>query len=65
MDKKFRQKEPVRHISRDLKEATFHGYSKSGKKIGVKHNYIRPYGVAYKVDYFDPKNIVNLEVDHG
>ncbi|MCF2717998.1 hypothetical protein LWE69_12560 [Paenibacillus sp. UKAQ_18] len=57
----YRKGEPVRHKTRKLHEATFEKWSKSGKRIGVKHNYGYPFGVSIAVDYFDPRNIEKAE----
>lgn len=46
----------VRHKKRELHEARFYGWSKSGKKIGVHHDIFHPHGV-YAVTYFDPESI--------
>ncbi|MCC3380711.1 hypothetical protein ACFQ5D_10805 [Paenibacillus farraposensis] len=54
----FEKGEQVQHKTRKLHDASFVGWSKSGKRIGVNHNFVWPYGVGYKTDYFDPKNIV-------
>lgn len=57
----YRKGEPVRHKTRKLYEAKFEKWSKSGKRIGVKHNYGYPFGVSIAVDYFDPRNIEKVE----
>ncbi|WP_025683767.1 hypothetical protein [Paenibacillus maysiensis] len=54
----YRKGEPVRHKTRNLREARFEKWSKSGKRVGINHNFVWPYGAGYKTDYFDPKNIV-------
>ncbi|URJ46397.1 hypothetical protein MF628_000927 [Paenibacillus polymyxa] len=54
----FKKGDPVQHKTKKLYEARFEKWSKSGKRIGVRHNYVWPYGAGYAVDYFDPKNIV-------
>lgn len=59
--KDFRIGEPVRHVTKFLSEPTFFGWSKSGMRIGVKHNSLWPFGVGYSVDYFDPKNIERVK----
>lgn len=47
----------VEHVSRELSQASFQGYSKSGKRIKVLHNVYGGYGVCMVHDYFEAKNI--------
>ncbi|MEC0083295.1 hypothetical protein, partial [Paenibacillus alvei] len=54
----FKKGESVKHISKKLSEASFYGWSKSGKRIGVKHNELAPYGVGFVIDWYAPENIV-------
>lgn len=56
----YREGERVRHTSELLHDATFEKWSESGKRVGVSHNYLWPYGVGYKITYFDPKSIERL-----
>lgn len=46
----------VKHTSRQLREATFVGYTKTGR-ARVKHNAYAPYGVMIVVDTFSAKNL--------
>jgi hypothetical protein len=53
----FKPRQPVKHKTKKLHEATFYGWSKSGKRVGVVHNVYYPFGVCWIVDWFKPENI--------
>jgi len=62
----FKKGESVKHKSKRLSEATFYGWSKSGKKVGVRHNELAPYGVGMVIDWYAPENIMRArEVSEG
>lgn len=51
--------EPVKHNSKSIYDAKVFTYSKSGKRVGVLHNHLYPWGVGMIVSWYDPSNIVS------
>lgn len=45
----FKKGDPVQHKTKKLHEAQFEKWSKSGKRIGVNHNFVWPYGAGMLV----------------
>lgn len=43
--------------NRKLYEARYAGMSKSGKRVGVSHDNVFPYGAGRVIDWFSPKNV--------
>lgn len=40
-----------------LYDARFEGFSKSGKRVAVSHDYVFPFGSGRCTDYFKPENV--------
>ncbi|WP_407053108.1 hypothetical protein [Paenibacillus dendritiformis] len=51
------KKHPVKHKTKKLYDASFWGISKSRKRVEIVHNYLFPYGIAWTVSWYHPKNI--------
>ncbi|WP_029191978.1 hypothetical protein [Paenibacillus elgii] len=57
MNQQYYEGQLVRHKKRKLHDARFAGYSKSGRRIKVTHNFAHPWGVIWVTDAFNPENI--------